>query len=94
MNIINIIHDYWTQFLFFVGIISGIIKIIQVSKNATKCSLRNDILQIYDSCKNEEKITMYQLQSVELSYSLYKKLKGNSFIDNIVKKMRLFQIID
>ena len=31
---------------------------------ATKCSLRNDILEIYDRCKDSKKITKWQLESI------------------------------
>ena len=59
---------------------------------AVKCLLRNDILNIYDRCKESKKITKYQLQTVHLSYSIYKKLKGNSFIDEIMEEIKGFTI--
>jgi hypothetical protein len=61
---------------------------------ATKCSLRNDILEIYDQCKNEKKITKWQLSAIKMSYEQYKRLKGNSFVDELVKKVDTFEIID
>lgn len=61
---------------------------------AVKCLLRNDILYIYDKCKDKGEITRYQLQSVLLSYTIYKKLKGNSFIDEIIEIIKGFKIID
>jgi hypothetical protein len=59
---------------------------------AVKCLLRNDILAIYDKCSEKGLITKYQLQSVHLSYSIYKKLKGNSFIDEIMEEIKGFEI--
>ena len=59
-----------------------------------KCSLRNDILDIRDKCRENKKITQYQLQAIEFSYTEYKKLKGNSFVDDIHKKIKTFEIID
>lgn len=59
-----------------------------------KCSLRNDILDIYDRCKDKKQITHYQLQSIQYSYHLYKKLKGNSFVDDIMKRVEGFELID
>lgn len=59
-----------------------------------KCSLRNDILQIYDNCKNKKKITQYELEAVMLSADLYKRLRGNSFVDAVVEKIKKFEIIE
>ena len=92
MKIINFIHNYWTQIIFIIGIFCAVIKIIKTNNYATKCSLRNNILQIYDSCKDKEEISLYQLQAIETSYDLYKKLKGNGFIDDIVSKTRTFAV--
>ena len=61
---------------------------------ATKCSLRNDILEIYDRCKDSKKITKWQLESIEYSYKQYKLLKGNSFVEALVEKVENFEVID
>jgi peptidoglycan hydrolase CwlO-like protein len=64
----------------------------ELQDNTTK--LRNDILDIYDRCKDSKQITLYQLESIKFSYELYKKLKGNSFVEEIVKRVEQFEIID
>ena len=51
---------------------------------ATKCSLRNDILAVYDRCKDTKQITYYQLQSIKHSAEIYFKLKGYSFVKDVV----------
>ena len=61
---------------------------------ATKCSLRNDILQIYDLCKDSRTITKYQLQAIKYTSDLYFKLRGNSFVHDIVEKVSKFDLID
>ena len=88
MNVLDFVKNYWTQILFIITIISGFIKILLSNREATKCSLRNDILQIYSECKDKKEITRYQLQAIEMSYTLYKKLKGNSFVDDILKEIK------
>ena len=93
MKILNFIKDYWTQIVFFIGLISTFTVQIKSSREATKCSLRNDILDIYEKCKPTQTISLYQLEAVELSFSLYQKLKGNSFVQAIVKEMRTFKKI-
>lgn len=88
------IKDYWPQILYAVGIAGVIITQIRTSRNATKCSLRNDILQIYTECKDQKKITLYQLEAITISYELYKKLKGNSFVQSIYDEVQTYEKIE
>ena len=92
--ILDFFKNYWSQILFIVGIFTGFYKFTISMIEATKCSLRNDILSIWDRCKDKKKITKYQLQAIKYSYEQYKKLKGNSFIDDIVERVKDFEIID
>lgn len=94
LELINFIKNYWAQILFLVGLLVGFYKFARAMIEATKCSLRNDILSIWDRCKDSKKITKYQLQAIRYSHELYKKLKGNSFIDDIVERIKEFEIID
>ncbi|MBR2744959.1 MAG: hypothetical protein IKE01_06685 [Clostridia bacterium] len=94
MPLINYIKDYWVQISFVCTLLFGAYKFAMAMIEATKCSLRNDILEIYDQCKNEKKITKWQLSAIKMSYEQYKKLKGNSFVDELVKKVDTFEIID
>ena len=91
---LEFIKNYWVQLAFICTLLISFIKFSRAMIEATKCSLRNDILAIYDRCKTEKKITKYQLQSIEFSYKQYKALKGNSFVDSIYKKVQYFEIID
>ena len=90
----NFIKEYWVQICFICTLLIGMIKFSQAMIEATKCSLRNDILDIYDRCKENKKITMYQKQSINYSYEQYKRLKGNSFVEDIVTKVKDFEIIE
>lgn len=94
MNILEIIKNYWAQILFICTLIFAGLKFAKAMIEATKCSLRNDILSIYDRCKDTKKITKYQLESIEYSYVQYKALKGNSFVDAIYNKVHEFELID
>ena len=94
MEIINFIKEYWVLIAFFVGEIGVVWAFIQTLKKGIKCTLRNDILDIYDRCKGKEEITHYQLQSIKYSYDVYKRLKGNSFVEDIVAKVNNFKVID
>lgn len=53
---LNFIKEYWTQILFVLGFVIALYKFIQSMIEATKCSLRNDILDIYDRCKDSKKL--------------------------------------
>ena len=92
--ILDFLKNYWSQIIFLSGILLGFYKFSISMIEATKCSLRNDILSIWDRCKDKKKITKYQLQAIKYSYEQYKKLKGNSFIEDIVERVKDFEIID
>jgi hypothetical protein len=92
MVIIQFLKEYWVLITFFIGEIVALLIFAKYVVEAVKCLLRNDILGIYDKCKDTKKITRYQLQSVHLSYEIYKKLKGNSFIDEIMEEIKEFEI--
>lgn len=90
----NFIHTYWTEIIFLSTVIITMATFIYITIQGVKCSLRNDILTIYDKCKDKEKITQYELEAVMLSADLYFKLKGNSFVQAIVNKIKDFQVIE
>lgn len=94
MGILGFIREYWVIITALVTEIGVILGFIQLIKKALKCSLRNDILDIYDRCKENGKITHYQLQSINYSYDVYKKLKGNSFVDEILERIKDFELVD
>lgn len=90
----SFIKDYWVQIIFLLGIITSIFAFCRSMIEATKCSLRNDILDIYDRCKDKKQITHYQLESIKYSSDLYFKLKGNSFVEDVVDRVKNFDLID
>ena len=94
LEVINFLKEYWVIIIFFLGEIGVVWGFIKAIRSGIKCSLRNDILDIYDRCKGTGKITRYQLQSIKHSYDCYKKLKGNSFVEEIVEKVNKFEVID
>ena len=90
MEIMKYIKEYWTQIIFFISMIG----ILKAFIEATKCSLRNDMLIIWDNCKDKKQITKYQLESFMESRDLYYKLKGDGFIHAIDSKIQKFEVID
>lgn len=90
MYILKFIKEYWTQILVLIGILG----MLRAYILATRCSLRNDMLMIWDMCKDKKQITKYQLESFMESRDLYYKLKGDGFIHAIDDKIQRFEIID
>ena len=59
-----------------------------------KCTLRNDIVEIYEDCKTKREITKFQYETACLSYQEYRRLKGNSFVEKLMKELENFKIVD
>lgn len=94
MQILKFLKEYWFLITFLSGTILSMIIFTKAMIEATKCSLRNDILTIYDRCKDDKKITHYQLESIQHSADLYFKLRGNSFVKSLMKKVEYFEVVD
>lgn len=90
MEILKFLKEYWTQLCFAVGMIL----IAKSYIEAVKCSLRNDILEIWDRCKDNQTITPFQLESYTNSRDLYFKLGGDGFIHTLDEKITKFKIKD
>lgn len=93
MEIGKFISNYWTQIIFIVGLVIGFIKLEIAYREGTKCSLRNDILQIYNQYREKKEIPLYDFEAISLSYGLYKKYKGNSFVDSIWSEIQTYKKI-
>lgn len=91
MEVLNFIGDYWVQITAICAFLFGFIKFMLTILEAIKCSLRNDILTIYDRCKDKREITKYQLQSLEHSAEIYFRLKGNSFVKSLTEDVKQFK---
>ena len=92
--ILEFLKEYWFLITFTGGLAVAFFTFSIAMIQATKCSLRNDILAVYDRCKDKKQITKYQLESINHSADIYFKLKGNSFVKDIVRRVSCFEIID
>ena len=90
MEVIKFLKEYWTQIIFFISMIA----IAKAFVEATKCSLRNDMLMIWDLTKDKKQISKYQLETFMASRDLYYKLNGDGFVHAIDEKIQDFEIID
>lgn len=91
---LKFITQYWTQIIFLITTITGFGTFLLITIEGVKCSLRNDILQMYESCKETKKINTYQYEAILKSAELYFKLRGNSFVKEIVNKIKNWEVID
>ena len=94
VEILETIKDYWVMITFFLGELGVVWIFVNNITEGLKCTLRNDILEIYDNCKEKREITKYQLQCINYSFEVYTRFKGNSFVEEIVKEVRRYKIID
>lgn len=94
MELFNFIEEHWKLLTFLFSELGLLIAFAIAMIQAVKCLLRNDILAIYDRCKEIKKITRWQLDSIEKSYKLYRFFKGNSFVENLVERVEKFELID
>ena len=92
-DMLEFLRQYWAMITFCATELIALLVFAYYVVEAVRCLLRNDILGVYDRCKDNKKITKYQLQSVHMSYKIYKKLKGNSFVDEIMDEIKGFEII-
>jgi len=91
----------------YAGYISGIITFIAILvkpvrewlfgirdlREAERCMLRADMLRTYYRHREEDRIRQYEKENFLLEYKAYKALKGNSFIDDIAKEVRSWEVI-
>lgn len=94
MEILNFIKNYWVLISFFVGEITIVLAIFKSILRGIKCTLRNDIVEIYEECRRNREITKFQFETACLSYEEYKRLKGNSFVDKLMDELKTFKIVD
>lgn len=62
-------------------------------REAQKCQLRSDMLHTYYKHREEDTIRQYEKENFLMEYKAYKRLKGNSFIDDIEKEIRTWDVI-
>ena len=62
-------------------------------REAQKCMLRSDMLHTYYKHREEDTIRQYEKENFLLEYKAYKRLKGNSFIDDVAAEVRKWDVV-
>ena len=66
--------------------------IVQHMNTALICIMRENIRQLCEKCLKEESITSEEFESLICMYESYKSLGGNSFVHNLVAKVKALPI--
>lgn len=91
----------------YVGYLSGILAFLSLAfkpirewlfgnkdiREAQRCMLRSDMLRTYYKHREEDTIRQYEKENFILEYKAYKALGGNSFIDDICKEVRSWEVV-
>lgn len=90
---IGVIFSIILQCVTLLGLAVSGVKSIRKIFSGQRCLLRSDMLRIYYKNKGFEKIRQYEYENFVLMYAAYKKLGGNSFIDDIYEKVKKWTVV-
>ena len=82
-----------TEIGVLLGVITAVIVFIKKIAEGVKCLLRSKMLETYYRGKVSKTIRQYEKENFVLCYAAYKALRGNSFIDDINKEVRTWEVL-
>lgn len=100
MNTLNLIIDYASGIASVIGLVSILVKPIRNRlfgikriEEGQKCLLRSQILAIYYAHQDDKTLRQFERENLDYLYNAYDALKGNSFVKDIYKAMRTWEVI-
>lgn len=93
MEYLSIIATITSEILILVGAAVPVIVWVSRIVEGQKCQLRTAMLNTYYKCKDTEKIRQYERENFDKLYAAYKKLGGNSFVDDVYKEIRSYEVV-
>ena len=93
MDVISLIATVVSEVLIILGAAVPIIVWVSRIVEGQKCQLRTAMLSTYYHCKEKDEIRQYERENFDKLYAAYKKLGGNSFVDDIYKEIRSYEVI-
>ena len=81
-----------SEVLILLGAAAPVIVWVHRIVEGQKCQLRTAMLHTYYRCKEKEEIRQYERENFDKLYRAYKKLGGNSFVDDIYKEIRTYNV--
>ena len=74
------------------GLIGKSVKDAKTQREATRSLLRMQMVEIYYEYRDKEKVPYYIKEAWLHAYAAYKKLRGNSFIDDLKPEVDEWEI--
>ena len=81
-----------SEVLILLGAAAPVIVWVHRIVEGQKCQLRTAMLHTYYRCKEKEEIRQYERENFDKLYHAYKKLGGNSFVDDIYSEIRTYNV--
>ena len=82
-----------SEVLIIIGAAIPIVVWVSRIVEGQKCQLRTAMLSTYYHRKDKEQIRQYERENFDKLYAAYKKLHGNSFVDDIYNEIRSYEVI-
>ena len=82
-----------TEVGILLSVIIPVIAWIRKLSDGMRCQLRSEMLRIYYHNRERQIIRQYEKENFVFLYKAYKALKGNSFIDDIYKEVRTWEVV-
>lgn len=93
MTNISALVAFITEIGVLMGVVVGVVLFFRKIADGIRCLLRSKMLEIYYHNKDTAALRQYEKENFVLLYAAYKALKGNSFIDDINKKVRTWEVV-
>lgn len=66
----------------------------KTERKALVALLRHEIVNVYVAYKEIKEIPFFLKESVLIIYEVYKALGGNSFIEQIIREIKIWKVVD
>ena len=93
MGHLSIVATVISELLIVAGAAVPVIVWVSRIVEGQRCQLRSNMLSTYYHCKEKETIRQYERENFDKLYAAYKKLGGNSFVDDIYKEIRTYDVV-
>lgn len=93
LNFLTVIATIVSELLIIAGAVIPVIVWVTRIVDGQRCQLRTAMLNTYYHCRDKETIRQYERENFDKLYAAYKKLGGNSFVDDIYREIRSYTVI-
>lgn len=93
MDKISFLAAFIGEIAVLLSVIIPVIAWIRKIGDGQRCQLRSEMLRIYYHNREKGIIRQYEKENFVFLYNAYKALKGNTFIDDIYKEVRTWEVV-